>query len=274
LRTVRGTQRKCGGPSPPARMRPSLGMTASSVARSHSSRMRPRDEWGTDSWLFTHVSESRRGAPRLLKHESGRRQAGLLTLEFSFKCGFAFGDGGLVAGGIDPDLFAFAGLHAREFGWHLEVLTVRAEEDVAGEGLERREGVAIVVGDAGVGGFVAGLAGLGGLIDEAVAGVDVPTANDDDVLGFAVEGGLEGPGGAAAGVAGGLMRSEGDAAESDLVVVMQDAVDMGACVELCGVGEVGFAAGLGDADVAVHDHVLRVGHAEDFGAAAVMVPMA
>jgi len=60
-----------------------------------------------------------------------------------------------------------------------------------------------------------------------------------------------GPGGAAAGVAGGLVRGECDVAESDRAAVVQDAIDV--CRRVLGlgaVGEVGASTGFDDRDVA------------------------
>ena len=99
-------------------------------------------------------------------------------------------------------------------------------------------------------------------VDEAEAGVDVPASDDDDVAGRAVVFGDHGPGGAAAGVAGGFVRGEDGAAERHRFAIMQDAVDLrGRIGLLATVGEVGAAAVFDDGNVGVHDHVLAPGFA-------------
>jgi len=104
-------------------------------------------------------------------------------VELGFEGSFAFSDGSVVAGGIDPDLVALL-WHARELGEHVEVHAVCAKEDVAGKRVEDDEGVGEVVGDAGV------RCGFAVRRDEAIAGIHVPAADDDDVA--ELRGGLAG----------------------------------------------------------------------------------
>ena len=115
----------------------------------------------------------------------------------------------------------------------------------------------------------AAMVGVGGGLaidgDEADAGVGSPAADDDDVEGAGAVVGLHGPGGAALGVAGGLVGDDGGSAEGDLVVVVEDAVDAGGGEMGEGGVEVGGSAGADDVDVSVHDHVLGVGFFEDLG---------
>ena len=103
-------------------------------------------------------------------------------------------------------------------------------------------------------------------------------ADDDDVAellgGLAGDMDLEGPGSAAAGVAGGLVGGEGDAAEGDGVVVVEDAVNAGGGEgggDVVAEGEVGVAAGADGVGVVLHDEVPGVGFAEDLGEAANVV---
>lgn len=74
----------------------------------------------------------------------------LLFVQFSLEGGFAFGDRAVVAIRVDPDFIALP-RHASELREHVEVLTVRAEKDVAGQGVEDIESVLVVSGDAGIG---------------------------------------------------------------------------------------------------------------------------
>ena len=182
-------------------------------------------------------------------------------MEFVLKVGLAFGDGGSVASRVDPDRRSTAGA-AGELAKQVEVAAVRSEEEVAGERLEDSEGVGEICSDAGIGRFAAGR------VDEADAGIDVPAANDDGLQGTAVVGDLQGPRGAAPGVAWGFMRDEDGAAEMNCVAIVQDAIDPGGWVESAvAVGEVCATARFYDGYVCVHHHVAGAGEVLDCGAA-------
>ena len=172
---------------------------------------------------------------------------------------------------VDPDFGALL-REALQLGEQVEVNAVRAEEDVAGQGVQCGEGVLEIASDAGVGRWLAGA------VDEVVLGPEGIAAEDHDIAQLrgwvAGEMYAEGPCGAAAGVAGGLVGGEGEAAKRDRVVVVQDAVDVGGregFERVAGGEEVGLAAGLHHGDVAVHDFVLRVSFADDFGRAGAVV---
>ena len=175
----------------------------------------------------------------------------------------AVGDVSLVAGGVDEGVFV-AVLEARVFLFHVEVAAVSAEEDVAGKILEDLKLVAVIGGDLGI-----GLVG-----DEFVAGVDVGAADDDDVKGATVFDFVEGPGGGAFGVAGGEVRGEGDAAEGDVIAVVEDAVNMRGREAHGFIGrvmEVGRATRLDDGNVLRHDVVFGAGETLDCCAAGAVV---
>ena len=114
---------------------------------------------------------------------------------------------------------------------------------------------------------------MAGAIDEAKSGIDVPAADDDDVDELALVGSAEGPGGASAGVAWSFVRDQHDAAQLDAIAIVEDAIDMGGRIEVVGIEEVLCAAAFDNGNVGVHDHVFRVGHAQDGGAARVVIPV-
>ena len=90
-----------------------------------------------------------------LEKSSELRPAACCLCSSLLEGGFAFGDGAVVAVGIDPDRVALL-RHARELREHVEVHAVCAEEDVAGQRVEHDEGVGEVAGDAGIGCGIAG----------------------------------------------------------------------------------------------------------------------
>lgn len=173
-----------------------------------------------------------------------------------------------VTNRVDEDARAFARISA-QLGQHIEIASMRAQEDVAGQGMQSGEGVLKVLTDAGVAYGVM----RGG--DETIFRPESNATHDDDVAlscrAIAGDRRAHGPGGAAAGVAGGFVGGEGDAAESDRVAVVEDAIDMhrGVAKDIAGRSEeVGSGAGLDNADVAIHDHVFGMGFTNNFGGAA------
>src|SRR6478752_10748440 len=124
-------------------------------------------------------------------------------------------DVGLVASGIDKGVVV-AGFPAQIFFGEAEIAAVCAEEDVAGELLQNLEFVAVVVGNLRVG-FVG---------NELVAGIDVGTANNNDMEGAAVLRLIESPGCCAFGVACGEVSLQARTAKAYLFAVVQNAVDV------------------------------------------------
>ncbi len=176
-----------------------------------------------------------------------------------------FGDEVFVAGGIDEGIWG-AGFQVWIFFFEAEVAAVSAKEDVAGQGVQNVKHALEVFGDLGI----------GLVVDELVAGVDVGAADDDYVVGFAGFGHLHGPGGAALGVARGEVGDEDGAAEFHFIAIVQDAIDLCGRIEKfwpAAILKIGFAAGFDDGDVGIHDHVGCSGQLLDFGAAGVVVPV-
>jgi len=175
----------------------------------------------------------------------------------------AFGDVALVAGWIYKS-DGVAGLFAGKFAEQVEVAAVGSEEDVAGQGFEGAE----LLGEVG------GHLRIRRRVDEVVAGEDVGTADDDGVQAAAAFLHWEGPGGAAFGVAGGLVGGEDCFAEGDLFAVMEGVVDLCGRELHGGVGselEIFFAAGLDCGDVGVHDQVFCGALLLELGAAGAVV---
>jgi len=188
---------------------------------------------------------------------------GGLLFQFSFKSLLAIGNVGAVAGGIDERV-AVAGFEARVFLRESEIGSVRAQEDIAGQALEHLELMAVVVGDARI----------GRIAHQFVAGIDIRTANDDNVERAPTLFLIKSPGGGSLGMAGGPMRGQHRASERDLVAVVQDAIDVrgGKPKSLVGrVVEVGPSAGLNHGDIAIHHFVAGVGFTQNLGAARAMV---
>jgi len=170
---------------------------------------------------------------------------------------------GAIACGVDEGVGA-TWLEAGGLFKQIEVCTVRAQEDVAGK---RFEGFELLLE---VGGHV----GIGGIVDEVVAGENVGAAYDDRVQSAAIFCELHGPGGAALGVAGCFMGDQRRAAEFDFISVVKDAVDFRGRVEkrfvVCKV-EVLLAARFDVGYICVHDHVFGPGVMEDCGTACAVV---
>ena len=109
----------------------------------------------------------------------------LLQREFFAIGGLVLDHSFAIAIGIDPDGRTRTG-QAIEFGEHVEVTSMCAEKDVAGQGLESGEGVVEVSRNARVsGGLPCG--------DEGHARIDRPSTDDDDVEGTAAFMRLHGP---------------------------------------------------------------------------------
>lgn len=165
-----------------------------------------------------------------------------------------------IAIGVDPDGRTFPG-QAIEFGEHVEVNSMCAEEDVAGQGPQSGEGVVEISRNA----WVSGGPSMAG--DEWHTGIEGPSTDDDDIESAATFMRLHGPRGAAPGMSGCLVSGDGGAAQGDGVVVMQRAIHARPRKVRKGGIEVGRSTGLEDIDVAVHDHVLGVGLLKDLGCA-------
>src|SRR5258708_5373665 len=107
-----------------------------------------------------------------------------------------------IAIGVDPDGRTLIG-QAIEFGEHVEVNSMCAEEDVARQGLQGGEGVVEISRNARVSsGF--SMAG-----DEWHTRIECPSTDDDDVEGTAAFMRLHGPRGAASGMSGCLVGGDG-----------------------------------------------------------------
>ena len=163
-----------------------------------------------------------------------------------------------IASGIEEDLRAVLG-EARQLILEVEIAAMRAEENVARERSQHAEGAREILRDARV------RRRLAGSVDEVEVRPEAHAADDHDVA--QLIGGLaghmdgKGPGGAAAGMARGLVSREHGAAEIDDLAVVQNSVDVCRRVGRHRAGrseEVGAAAALDDLGVALHDHVLRV----------------
>jgi hypothetical protein len=166
------------------------------------------------------------------------------------------GYGAMVAFGVDPcggSLFGYT----VEFGEHIEVTSVCAKKNIAGQAGERDKRVLEVRCDAGIG------SGFAIACDEADSGIAGPSTDDDHVKGAVAVLRLHGPGGAASRVSRCLVRGEGGAAEDDSVVVVQRAIDVGGGKVWEGWIEVGLSSSLNHVDVALHDHVLRMRLSQD-----------
>ncbi len=141
---------------------------------------------------------------------------------------------------------------------------MRAEEDIAGQVFEDGKAALVVRCDLRIG-LVAG---------ELVAGIHVGAADDDDVQDATVLFLVHRPGRCAFGVARSEVRGENRAAEAHRVAVVQHAVDVSGR-ELHGmiraVLKIGFAAGLDDRDVGIHDGIFGASEADDLGAAGAVV---
>src|ERR1039457_404405 len=187
----------------------------------------------------------------------------LLALQLSLECALAVGDPGLITGWIDEGI-AVSSFEAGILGGEPEVGSMRAQENVAGQGVEHLKAVPVVLGDARIG-LVA---------DEFVAGVHVGAADDYYVESAARFGFVHCPGCGSLGVAWGEVGGEDGAAEAHDVAVVEDAVDM--CWRevhggICAVVEVRFAAGLDYGDIGVHDVILGSGEFQNRGAAGAVV---
>src|SRR5665213_111504 len=175
----------------------------------------------------------------------------LLAIQLSLECALAVGDPDLVAGWIDEGV-AVSGLETGILGGEPEVGSMRAEENVAGQGVEHLKTALVLLCNAGIG-LVA---------YEFVAGVHVGAADDDHVESAAGFGFVEGPGGGSLGVACGEVGGEDGSAEAHGVAVVEDTIDMcGRKVHggICAVVEVRFAAGLDYGDIGVHDVIPGAG---------------
>ncbi len=169
----------------------------------------------------------------------------------------------LVAGGIEEDLRAFR-LEARELALEAEVAAVRTEEDVARERLQDAERAREILRDPGIRRLL--IAG----VDQVEVRPEAHAADDDGVaqpIGWlAGEMDGQGPRRAASCVASGFVCGERDAAELDGVAVAQDPLDLRRRVGRHSIDreqEVGATAAFHDVGVALHDHVLRAGLAQD-----------
>src|SRR5262249_36784499 len=130
---------------------------------------------------------------------------------------------------------------------HAIVATVRAEEYVAGERPQDLERLGEVVGDLGV----------GLVVDQLEAGVDVWAADDDHVERLGPLQDTPGPGSAPSGVAGCAPGSQLRATEFDDVPILENPVDLAGLPPAGGV-EVLARAPRGDhLVVATHDTDLR-----------------
>src|SRR5947209_11397835 len=118
----------------------------------------------------------------------------------------------LVTGGIDEGVpLSVAPFHLLR---QVEEASVRAEEDVAGERLERGEGAAVVVGDLRV----------ARVPDQLVLGRYAGAADEDHVVAVSALAHAHGPRGAAARVAGGDVGHQNRAAEGHAIAVAGELV--------------------------------------------------
>jgi hypothetical protein len=100
----------------------------------------------------------------------GRSRIALLPCPFGAERILAFRDVGLISFGIDEWVPAL-GLHLFVFRLHSEIRAVGSEEQIAGQALQYREGLHVVIRDLRVV-FVA---------HQNVAGIHIRTADDDHV---------------------------------------------------------------------------------------------
>jgi hypothetical protein len=159
-----------------------------------------------------------------------------------------------------------AGFQVRIFSFQAEVAAVGAEENIAGQGLQNVEHALVVLGDLRI----------GLVVDEFVAWVDIGTANDHHVVGFAALGHLRGPRGAAFCMAGSEVRDEDCTAKLHFVAIVQHAIDFGWRIKkfrTVAVLKIGLATGFDHGHVGVHDHVACAGQRLDLGAAGIVIPV-
>ncbi len=98
--------------------------------------------------------------------------------------------------------------------------------------------------------------------NEADAGIGRPTTDDDDIKRMSARMRLQRPRRAAARMASGFVRGESGAAQSDGVVILQDAIDMSGRKVRQGAIKVCISAGLENGHVASHDHEAGMGFTE------------
>jgi len=199
-----------------------------------------------------------------------RSSSQLLPGQFGLKVLLAARDETSIAIGVHK-CACVSGLFAAEFGQQIEVLTVGAEKNVAGERAESAKAL----------GEIGSHVRIERVVNEVVSGGDVGSANDDDIerlAGFLCR---HGPRRAALRVAGGFVGGERGVGQRDLFAVVQGAVDFGCWKKefrAASVLEIGFATGFDHGNVGVHHHVRcrRVGSGgelQEFAAAGAVVVM-
>jgi hypothetical protein len=164
---------------------------------------------------------------------------------------------------IDPHCRAFV-MTASQFLLHLEIFAVSAEEDVARQPAENREGVLEILR------YVRIRRRLFRCSDQAIAVEDGEAANYNDIQYLTCVVGLHRERGATACVTWRLVRYEHDASEFNRVAIMKRAVDLNGR-KAWQRGEIISAPRFGNTIIAVHDHQSRAGLLEDCGRTGEMI---